>query len=84
MKLILVCTLALFASSAIAATPQQPAPVDPNKPVTVTISVQDWQAVLSSVSDSGHVSARDANRIGQSIVSQVQSQISPGAAQTKK
>lgn len=70
--------LAIFLLSAfpvVASPPRQP--VDPVKPVSVTLPIQDWQAVLSSVQDSARLSARDANRISQTIVNQVQAQLSP-------
>jgi hypothetical protein len=81
MKLILAFTFALFTSSAIAApaSPPPSAPVDPNKQASVALSLADWQAVIASVGDSARVSARDANRITQTIVSQVQPQITATA-----
>lgn len=72
----------LFALSLLLATPAYPADapkIDPAKPAGVTLSVQDWQAVLVSLSDSSRLSARDANRITQTIISQVQAQIQPGS-----
>jgi hypothetical protein len=84
MKIALPLLLSLFASSTLAATPQATAPDDRNKPAVVTLSIQDWQAVLASIGDSGSVSARDANRIGHSIVSQVQSQIAPSQSAQKR
>jgi hypothetical protein len=65
----------LVAGPALAAAPQPAA--DPAKPISVTLPLADWQAVVNSVGDSARISARDANRIAQSIVGQVQVQIAP-------
>jgi hypothetical protein len=84
---ILVLTLSLLAASSFAGTPMQsaaPAPIDPNKLVTFTLPLRDTKAVLDSLFDSAVVSARDANRISQSIVSQVQPQVAPASAPAKK
>jgi len=67
--------LAVLVSPAIAADAPKPASVDPAKQVAVTLTVQDWQAVLNSVSDSASVSARDAARIDQAIVAQIRGQL---------
>ena len=86
MKLALAFALSLLALSAMAAPAQSPAspPVDPNKPAVVTLSLADWNAVISSIGDSARVSAHDANRIGQSIVSQVQPQVVPAQTPARK
>jgi hypothetical protein len=84
MKYAFVFAAFLISSAAGAAPAPAPAPVDPNKPVTVTLSVQDWQAVLASVSDSARISARDASRINQTIASQAQAQLAPPSAPAKK
>lgn len=49
--------------------------IDPEKLAAVTLTVGDWQAIVASVSDSGRVSARDANRINQIIAVQVNQQL---------
>jgi len=75
----------LFFAALIATSPSAAdAPnIDPAKPATVTLSVQDWQSVLMSVGDSERVSAREASRIDQTIVNQIQQQIEPQNAKPK-
>ena len=68
--------LVLLASPAFAAAPAQ-APLDPNKVVTIAIPVKDVQAILSSLTDSATISAREANRIANEIGTQAQAQLAP-------
>jgi len=75
MRCTLTLAFALVACSAIA-TPAS-APVDPNKLVTVSLTFVDWKAIVSSLSDSAYVSARDAARINQSIAAQARTQLAP-------
>lgn len=69
--------LAFLLLSAAARAAEAPPKIDPAKPVSVSLPVQDWQIVINSVAQSEQVSARDANRITQSIVSQAQPQLAP-------
>lgn len=68
----------LLLSSAVAFAspePSNPTAIDPTRQVTITLPVQDWKAVLDSVSDSAGITARDASRINQTIISQLQAQL---------
>ena len=77
----LLATTSALASNEKAGQP--PPQIDPAKPATVTLPIQDWQAVLASISDSAHVSAREANRITQNVVAQIQPQLLAIAASHK-
>lgn len=81
MRLAFVIAILILTTSAFAIDAPSPK-VDPVKPVTVTLTVQDWQAVLLSVQDSAGVSARDANRISQTIMNQVRPQVAPQSSKT--
>ena len=69
--------LALLLISTAAFASEAPPKFDPAKQVTVTLAVQDWQAVVTSVGNSDRVSAHDANRINQTIAAQVNQQLAP-------
>lgn len=77
MKITIVTVALLFTTAAFATTTTQAQSptIDPNKPITITLPAQDWQWVIQSLSDSANVSARDANRIVQTIGVQAKPQI---------
>ena len=58
--------------------------IDPAKLVSVTLSIQDWQTVLTSVEDSDRANAREANRISRTVISQIQPQLQAPTAPQKK
>lgn len=68
-------TLAFLLLSTATFAADAPPKIDPEKLVAVTLPVEDWQAIVASVGDSGRVSARDANRINQIIATQINQQL---------
>jgi len=56
---------------------------DPTKPVEVALTLAQWRAVLACIADSERISARDANRIAQSIMVQVQVEVQASQAPKK-
>lgn len=59
-------------------------PQTPTKEYTVTLSLQDWQGVLYSISNPDDVTKNQKNSLAEKIAQQVQKQIAADTTKPKK
>lgn len=76
-----LCLAALLLTSVAYA--DDPPKIDPAKQALVALPIGDWQTVLASVEDNDHLSAREANRISRTIITQVQQQLQRSTPEKK-